>query len=79
MEAAATAYFGIAATDLTVAQASILAALPNAPTALNPYTGWDALKERQAERNLQSTKVPLKLNPGEIFDIGLKIITAPPC
>ncbi len=47
VEAAARAYFGISAADLTVAQASLLAALPNAPTALNPYTGWDALKERQ--------------------------------
>ncbi|NJN32838.1 MAG: hypothetical protein HC824_22330 [Synechococcales cyanobacterium RM1_1_8] len=47
VEAAARAYFGIPAADLTVAQASLLAALPNAPTALNPYTGWDALKERQ--------------------------------
>ena len=47
VEAAARAYFGIPAGDLTVAQASLLAALPNAPTALNPYTGWEALKERQ--------------------------------
>ena len=47
VEAAARAFFGIPAGDLTVAQASFLAALPNAPTALNPYTGWEALKERQ--------------------------------
>ncbi len=47
VEAAARVYFEIPAMDLTVAQASLLAALPNAPTALNPYTGWDALKERQ--------------------------------
>lgn len=47
VEAAAQAYFGVAAADLTVAQASLLAALPNAPSALNPYTNWDALKQRQ--------------------------------
>ena len=47
VEAASRGYFGVPATDLTVAQASLLAALPNAPTALNPYTHWDALKQRQ--------------------------------
>ena len=47
VEAAARAYFGVPAADLTVAQASLLAALPNAPTALNPYTHMEALKQRQ--------------------------------
>lgn len=47
VEAAAHVYFGVAAADLTVAQASLLAALPNAPSALNPYTNWDSLKQRQ--------------------------------
>ena len=47
VEAAARVYFGVAATDLTVAQASLLAALPNAPSALNPYINWDNLKQRQ--------------------------------
>ena len=36
VEAAARVYFGVPAADLTVAQASLLAALPNAPSALNP-------------------------------------------
>ena len=47
VEAAARVYFGSPAADLTIAQASLLAALPNAPTALNPYTQWEALKQRQ--------------------------------
>jgi len=47
VEAAARVYFGVPAADLTVSQASLLAALPNAPSALNPYTRWDALKQRQ--------------------------------
>ncbi|MBT9314007.1 penicillin-binding protein 1C [Leptothoe spongobia] len=47
VEAAARVYFGVPAADLTVAQASLLAALPNAPSALNPYTNWDDLKQRQ--------------------------------
>ncbi len=47
IEAAAQIYFGIPARDLNLAQASILAALPNDPTDLNPYTHWDKLKKRQ--------------------------------
>lgn len=47
VEAAARTYFGIPASDLNAAQASLLAALPNDPTRLNPYERWDALKQRQ--------------------------------
>lgn len=48
VEAASRAYFGISAADLNLAQASILAALPNDPTDLNPYYHWNLLKQRQA-------------------------------
>jgi penicillin-binding protein 1C len=48
VEAAAQIYFGVPARDLNLAQASILAALPNDPTDLNPYTYWQKLKKRQA-------------------------------
>ncbi|GGA52844.1 hypothetical protein CYANOKiyG1_72790 [Okeania sp. KiyG1] len=47
VEAASRAYFGISATDLNLAQATILAALPNDPTDLNPYYNWSLLKQRQ--------------------------------
>ena len=47
VEAAARIYFGIPASDLNVAQASLLAGLPNDPTRLNPYDRWQALKRRQ--------------------------------
>jgi len=47
VEAAARVYFGVPARDLNLAQASLLAALPNDPTYLNPYDYWYALKERQ--------------------------------
>jgi penicillin-binding protein 1C len=47
VEAAARLYFGTAAADLTLAQASLLAAIPNNPNSLNPYRYWDALKRRQ--------------------------------
>jgi penicillin-binding protein 1C len=48
VEAAARVYFGIPASELNVAQASLLAALPNNPTYLNPYDYWQPLKQRQA-------------------------------
>ena len=47
VEAAARIYFGVPAADLNLAQASLLAALPNNPTYLNPYEYWQPLKLRQ--------------------------------
>lgn len=47
VEAAARNYFGVPASDLTLAQASLLAAIPNDPSNLNPYHHWEALKRRQ--------------------------------
>ena len=47
VEAASRTYFGIAASDLDLAQSSMLAALPNDPTGLDPYAHMLALKARQ--------------------------------
>ncbi|WP_199248461.1 penicillin-binding protein 1C [[Phormidium] sp. ETS-05] len=47
VEAASRAYFGMAAKDLNLARASILAAIPNDPNRLNPYYLWAPLKQRQ--------------------------------
>ena len=47
VEAASQVYFGISASDLTLAQATVLAGLPNNPTYLNPYVYWDVMKKRQ--------------------------------
>ncbi|MGB3533459.1 MAG: penicillin-binding protein 1C [Microcoleaceae cyanobacterium] len=47
IEAASRAYFAIPAQDINLAQASLLAALPNDPTDLNPYNNWQGLKQRQ--------------------------------
>ncbi|MGD1900258.1 MAG: penicillin-binding protein 1C [Phormidesmis sp.] len=47
VEAAAQVYFNIPASDLTLAQASLLAALPNDPIDLDPYFHFDRLKQRQ--------------------------------
>jgi penicillin-binding protein 1C len=47
VEAASRVYFGIAASDLNLAQAALLAAIPNNPNYLNPYQHWGSLKKRQ--------------------------------
>jgi len=48
IEAAAETYFGKAAGDLTLAEASMLAGLPQAPAYWDPYTNWEGAKRRQA-------------------------------
>lgn len=47
VEAAARIYFGISAAELTLAQASLLAGVPNDPVGLDPYVHFDELKQRQ--------------------------------
>lgn len=47
VEAAARIYFGVDASQLDLAQATLLAALPNDPVRLDPYRHWSALKARQ--------------------------------
>jgi len=48
VEAAARHYLGMSAAQLNLARASLLAALPNAPTHLHPRWNWDGLKQRQS-------------------------------
>jgi penicillin-binding protein 1C len=47
IEAAARTYFGTPASGLDLAQASMLAAIPNDPVGLDPYERWNDLKRRQ--------------------------------
>src|SRR5262249_19817264 len=49
IEAAAHAYFGVQARDLTLEQAALLAGLPQAPSAYDPLNRPDAAKARRAE------------------------------
>ncbi|HXF60409.1 MAG TPA: transglycosylase domain-containing protein, partial [Caldilineaceae bacterium] len=46
-EAAAKVYFGKSAADLTLAEATLLAGLPQQPANLNPYENWEAARARQ--------------------------------
>lgn len=47
VESAARAYFGTNAADLSLAQSSFLAAIPNSPTRLNPFTSRSRVRRRQ--------------------------------
>ena len=47
MKTAAKSYFGKELGDLSVAQAALLAGIPQAPTQYNPYANPDAAKERR--------------------------------
>jgi len=47
VESAAKAYFGLSASDLTLAQSTFLASIPNSPTQLNPYCNLEGIKKRQ--------------------------------
>jgi penicillin-binding protein 1C len=47
VEAAARTYFGESAADLDLAQASLLAAIPNDPARLAPDVDWHSLRARQ--------------------------------
>lgn len=46
--AASHRYFGVSPAHLTAAEATMLAGLPEAPSALNPLRHWQAAKARQA-------------------------------
>ena len=47
VEAASRIYFGIPASELNLAQSSLLASIPNNPNYFNPYTNRENLKTRQ--------------------------------
>jgi penicillin-binding protein 1C len=47
VETAARVYFGIPAKDLDLAQAALLAGIPNDPVGLDPRTHWQAARSRQ--------------------------------
>jgi len=49
IEAASRLYFDKPASDLSLAEAAFLAALPRSPSGLNPYRNFSALKKRQEQ------------------------------
>lgn len=46
-EAASQLYFGKSAIDLTLAEATLLAGIPQQPANLNPFQNWEGVKARQ--------------------------------
>ncbi len=49
VESAAQTYFGKHASDLSLAEASLLAGIPQYPGQYDPYTHWKATRNRQAD------------------------------
>ena len=49
IETAAQTYFGKPASELTLAEASLLAGIPQRPGDYDPYTQWEAARARQAD------------------------------
>ncbi len=49
VEAASQTYFGKHASDLNLAEASLLAGIPQYPGQYDPYTHWEATRNRQAD------------------------------
>ena len=84
IEAAAEAYFGVHAKDLSLEQAALLAGLPQAPSAYDPLNRPDAAKARRAEvlramvqagdlsraRYRRAVHSPLGLNPRRAPGLG---------
>ena len=84
IQAAAQAYFGVDAKDLSLEQAALLAGLPQAPSAYDPLTRPDAAKARRAEvlqamvqagdisrsRYRQAVRSPLGLHPRAAPGLG---------
>ena len=84
IQAAAQAYFGVDAKDLSLEQAALLAGLPQAPSAYDPLTRPDAAKARRAEvlqamvqagdisrgRYRQAVPSPLGLHPRAAPGLG---------
>jgi penicillin-binding protein 1C len=86
VEAAARIYFSIPANDLNLAQASMLAAIPNNPTYFNPYQHQERLQQRQKyvlnrmvqEKYISEADVQLISNEKVIFKPRQQGIVAAP-
>jgi penicillin-binding protein 1C len=80
IEGASKAYFGIPARELTLAQATLLAAIPNSPNQLNPYHSLPQIKRRQRivlERMIRQGMIPPERLEGVLKEnIRLKPQTA---
>jgi len=72
IEAAAQTYFGKTAVNLTLAEATFLAGLPQSPVQLDPYTNFEAAKARQ------ELVVDLMLDEGYIDEIEAGVAKGAP-
>lgn len=79
IEAAAQTYFAKSAADLTLAEASLLAGLPQAPALWDPYTApdkaigrqWEVLNQMVAEQYISPEEAQTALNETNLFIVDL--------
>ncbi|MCL6561518.1 MAG: transglycosylase domain-containing protein [Firmicutes bacterium] len=78
--AASHRYFGVSPTQLTAAEATMLAGLPEAPSALNPLRHWQAAKARQAVvlQNLVSVHDLTPSQARAIYQAPIPLRSCPP-
>lgn len=72
VEAAANLYFGKSAADLTLAEATLLAGVPQAPAGYDFYTNFEAVKQRQA------VVLSLMARHGDMTEVEAKFVHAIP-
>lgn len=69
IEAASRDYFGIPASDLSLAQAAMLVGIPNSPSQYNPRENMDAVKQRQ--KHVLSRMLANEMITQEEYDVAL--------
>ncbi len=78
IEAAARSYFQTNAHDLSLAQAAMLAGLPQAPTQYNPLTNFASAKKRQAQV-LEAMVSEKMITPAQAqAAYAVKLVVSPP-
>jgi membrane peptidoglycan carboxypeptidase len=78
--AASHRYFGVSPAHLTAAEATMLAGLPEAPSALNPLRHWRAAKARQAVvlKNLVAVHYLTPSQARAIYQAPIPLKPSPP-
>ena len=77
IEAASRAYFGTPAAELTLAQAALLAGIPQSPAALDPVTNPEAAKARRNQvLDLMAQQEAIQVGPDSFYTPDLAAIQA---
>ena len=77
VEAAAQGYFGKSAAELTLAEAALLAGIPQSPATYNPINNPDAAKARRDEiLDLMERNGTIQIGEGEFYEVTAEDLAA---